>query len=136
MMDDWTPIIVLSLVAAVIGLQLLWRHKALQSKGQSTAALKQAIPQLDEQAPGLVFCYSPSCAPCRNMLPAIDELAADHPNIHKLDISEHMALAREIGIRATPTTLLTGKGSISRVILGAKSPSSLRKLLDSPLSGQ
>jgi len=129
-MEDWTPVIVLSVVAMVIGLQLFWRHKALQSKGHSTSALKKALPELDEQAAGLVFCYSPSCAPCKRMLPAIDELAAQTPNIHKLDISQHMDLAREIGIRATPTTLLIDKGSVRRVILGAKNLSSLRKMMD------
>ncbi len=128
-MDDWTPVIVLSLVAAAIGLQLLLRHKALRSRGQSAAPLKSALPEMDMHETSLVYCFSPSCGPCKAMLPAIDELAADNPNAHKLDITQHTELARAIGIRATPTTLLIEEGKISRVILGAKNLKHLRKLM-------
>lgn len=126
---DWTAVIVLSLVAAVIGIQLYFRRQALKSKGQPVTPLKSAIPELNEQETCLVFCYSPSCGSCKSMLPAIDELAANDHNVHKLDISQHMDLAREIGIRATPTTLLIENGVVSRVVLGAKSLNSLRKLM-------
>ena len=111
-------------------MQLFFRHKALQSKGQPATALKRAIPELDEQATGLIYCYSPSCAPCKIMLPAVNELAAENSNVHKLNILEHMDLAKEIGIRATPTTLLIGSGKVSRVILGTKNLKSLRKLME------
>jgi thioredoxin 1 len=127
---DTTPFIVLSLVAAVIGLQLLFRYKALQSKGKSVTPLQEAIPRLDTKAPGLVYCFSPNCGPCKSMLPAINELASEHKNIHKLDISKNLELAKDIGIRATPTTLLIENGEVSQVLLGAKSLNSLRKALD------
>ncbi|HID45900.1 MAG TPA: thioredoxin [Chromatiaceae bacterium] len=126
---DWTPVIVLSLVIAVIGAQLLIRYKALQAKGRSAAPLQNAIPDLNTQETSLVFCYSPGCAPCKTMIPAIDELAANNNNVHKLDISQHMDLAREIGIRATPTTLLIERGNITQVLLGAKTLKNLREQL-------
>lgn len=127
---DATAFIVLSLVAAVIGLQLLFRYKALQSKGKSISPLLDALPELDTKAPGMVYCFSPNCGPCKSMLPAVNELASERQNIHKLDISKHMELAKDIGIRATPTTLVIEQGEVSQVLLGAKSLSSLRKALD------
>lgn len=126
---DMTPFIVLSLVAVAIGLQLFLRHKALRSKGQSATLLKSALPDLNMQETSLVYCFSPTCGPCKAMLPAIDELATDHPNVHKLDITRHTELARDIGIRATPTTLLIEDGKISDIMLGTKNLKHLRKLM-------
>ncbi len=126
---DWTPVIVFSLVAGVIGSRMRVRHKALQAIGQSATRLLNAIPDLDTRETCLVFCYSPACGPCKAMLPAIDELAAKNNNVHKLDISQHMDLAREIGIRATPTTLLIERGNITQVLLGVKNLKNLRKLM-------
>ncbi len=127
---DTTPFIVLSLVAAVIGLQLFFRYKALQSKGKSVSPLLSTIPQIDTKKPGLVYCYSPNCSPCKSMLPSINQLASENNNIHKLDIHQHLELARALGIRATPTTLLINNGEVTKVLLGAKSLNSLRKALD------
>lgn len=49
--------------------------------------------------------------------------------IHKLDVNEHPELAREMGIRATPTLMLIKRGSVSRVYLGVKTREAMLSLL-------
>ena len=47
----------------------------------------------------------------------------------KIDITEHPELARELGIRATPTLILIENGSIARVLLGVKSARYMNQLI-------
>ena len=129
-MGDTTPYIVFGIIALVIGAQLLLRHKAMQAKGQSISVLSRLFPDLPAEGRALVFCHSPGCPPCKAMLPHVSELAETHPQVYSLDISEHMDLAREVGIRATPTTLLIEDGQVSRVLVGQKKPSVLRNFLE------
>ena len=77
----------------------------------------------------LLYFYSPSCGPCRSMTPIIDQLAAAHDNVGKIDIQKDPETAREFGIRATPTTVLLQGNVIKQVALGAKTQKQLEKLL-------
>ncbi len=127
---DTTPFIVFGIIALVFGAQLFIRHKAMQARGQSVSALHRVFPDLPAEERALVFCHSPGCAPCKAMLPQITGLAQSHPHVYTLDISQHLDLAKEIGIRATPTTLLIEDGSISQVLVGQKKPRLLQDFLE------
>jgi thiol-disulfide isomerase/thioredoxin len=127
---DTTPYIVFGIIALIIGAQLLIRHKAMQARGQSISVLKTLFPALPAEGRALVFCHSPGCPPCKAMLPHISELAETHQQVYSLDISKHMDLAKEVGIRATPTTLLIENGQVSQVLVGQKKPSVLRNFLE------
>ncbi|BAO44752.1 thioredoxin family protein [Thiolapillus brandeum] len=129
-MDDITPYIVFSIIALVIGAQLYIRHKAMQVRGQPASILHSLFPDLPSKGKALVFCHSPGCAPCRAMLPHIRDLAENHPGVYTLDISQHLDLAKTVGIRATPTTLLIRDGRISQVLVGQKKPTALRRFLE------
>lgn len=68
----------------------------------------------DESAPDLMcrptshitLYYGDNCAPCRALKPELRDLAMDMgiPLIEK-DIKEHMAEAKELGIRGVPTVV-------------------------------
>ncbi|WP_457674995.1 thioredoxin family protein [Thiolapillus sp.] len=127
---DITPFIVFGIIALIIGAQLLLRHKAMQARGSDASPLQQLFPDLPRRGRALVFCHSPGCPPCRTMLPQIEVLADDFGQVYSLDISEHLDLAKEMGIRATPTTLLIRDGKIEQVLVGQKNPKSLRAFLE------
>ncbi len=122
---------------AVFGLAATWALYALYmqiatraSEGRSAAPLYPAIPTLkDQRGRVLIYFTSPHCAPCRPMSAEVADLQAEGAPIHKLDVNDHPQLAREMGIRATPTLMLVKNGSVSRVYLGVKSREAMRSLL-------
>ena len=127
---DLTAVITLAFVAAVLGLMLYGRLSAGKAVGRPVKSLLKEIPGLEHADPCLIYCYSPGCPPCRSMTPHIDKLAGETGKVFKLDVSSHMELAREIGIRATPTTLVVSGGQIRKVIIGVKSPAQLLEALE------
>ena len=125
-----TPFIVFGIIALVFGAQLYIRHKAMQARGQSISVLHRVFPDLPPEERALIFCHSPGCPPCKAMLAQITGLAQSHPYVYTLDISQHLDLAKEIGIRATPTILLIEGGTISQVLVGQKKPGLLQDFLE------
>lgn len=77
----------------------------------------------------LIYFYTQACVMCRPMTPIIDKLAAAHDNVIKVDAMKHINLARDFGIRGTPTVVRIHHGKIEQVLVGAKSESQLRALL-------
>jgi thioredoxin 1 len=94
-------------------------------------------PELADSGEGLAggsvvyYFHSPVCAACRAMNPAIEALARRHPRVVKVDISRDPSLARQLGVRATPTTLLVVDGEVREVWLGAKTLAQLEALVAS-----
>ena len=127
---DATPVIVSGIIVLVFGAQFYIRHKAMRARGQSVSILHRVFPDLPPVERALVFCHSPGCSPCKAMLPQITDLARSHPHVYTLDISQHLDLAKEIGIRATPTTLLIQDGAVSQVLVGQKKSGLLRDFLE------
>jgi thioredoxin-like negative regulator of GroEL len=99
--------------------------------GKSAGKLAERIPGLDRTDKALIYCYSPNCPPCRNMMPHIEKLAEETGKVFKLDISHNMELAHEIGIRATPTTLVVARGEFRMVLVGMKIRGLLKEMLES-----
>lgn len=127
---DLTAVLTVGFVVAVLGLMLYSKLAAGKAVGKSVQVLQERIPELEHTDPCLVYCYSPGCGPCRNMTPHIDELAKQTGKVFKFDVSSHMDLAREIGIRATPTTLVVSGGEIRQVMIGARQPAQLLEALE------
>lgn len=122
---------------AIFGLAATWGLYALYmliatraSEGRPAAPLAGAIPALrEQQGSALVYFTSPYCSPCRPMSKDVAALQDEGVPIHKLDVTDHPELAREMGIRATPTLMLIEHGSVSRVYLGVKSREAMRDIL-------
>ncbi len=125
------------LVYAVLGLIVTWVLYVLYIQvatraveGRSADLLYDTFPALKVmQGRALVYCFSPQCRPCGPMSAEVDSLAKDGAAVFKLDVTEHPALARELGIRATPTLILIEGGSVDRMLLGVKTARYMRQLI-------
>jgi thiol-disulfide isomerase/thioredoxin len=118
-------------LAATWGLYMLYMLVATRSaEGRPAAPLYPLFPKLEgARGKALVYCFSPQCGPCRPMSKEVDSLAGDGAPVFKLDITEHPEIARELGIRATPTLILIEDGAIARMLLGVKTADYMRGLL-------
>ncbi len=130
---DATAIVTIGFVAALLGWFFYMGHTAKAAVGRSATLLSRKIPELDDKkGPVLVYCFSPKCGPCRRMLPVIDDLKEETGRVVKFDVTSDMALAQQMGIRATPTLLLVAGGQVQQVLIGAQPADKLRGLLQQP----
>ena len=126
----WIAYLVIGAVALLLGRMLWISLTSQQMRGHSVAPLGELFPELQtRQGRAALYCYSAHCPPCARLTPAIDQLRKRFPNLHKLDIQSAPELARELGIRATPTTLLIEDGKVLKVILGLAAAASVETFL-------
>lgn len=125
---------------AILGLAVTWSlylgymYVATRAgEGRSAQPLFDALPGLaDISGPALVYCFSPQCGPCRPMSKEVDILSGRGAPVFKLDVTEHPAASREIGIRATPTLVVIEHGCVARMVLGVRTADYMQRLLDTP----
>ncbi len=96
----------------------------------------QAVPETgmvaDTAHPSLYYFFSPTCGPCRQMSPVVDKIAADHPNVFKVDITQDRATAAKFGVMGVPATVIVDAGgTVKEVLVGAKPMSTVLNLLES-----
>ncbi len=123
----------------LLGLALTWivymvylwtASKSLQ--GKKTDQLRKLLPELsDYPEQVLLYCFTPSCAPCRRMTPDIDQMIAAGKPVLKVDVSQALNIARELEIRAAPTLMLIRHDIIKQVEIGMRS----RNQIDAMLQG-
>lgn len=77
----------------------------------------------------LVDFWSPSCGPCRRLLPALEALAETY-NVAKVNCADHPDLAVEHNITAVPTLIFYKNGQEMRRVQGVQSQDELKKVLD------
>ncbi len=128
---SWADSLMLGLVALVVAYILWTRISSDNMIGKPVELLDSALPGLvAHRAKAVIYCYSHHCTPCRKMSSDIVRLQEEHPNVFKLDISQHAQETRAIGIRATPTTLLVENGKVSTALLGSGAMPEIEEFLD------
>ncbi len=87
---------------------------------------------LEADLPVLVDFYKNGCPPCARLAPTLEALAdeyAGRARIVKVDVAARPNLAREYGVKYTPTVVLFTNGQPARWIVGAKPADHYRTLL-------
>ena len=80
-----------------------------------------------EQA--MIYFFSDACGMCKSMTPVIERLAAENSSVLKLDVVQHLELARRFGVMGTPTTILVRNDKVEKIWLGVRSEAQLRRAL-------
>ena len=91
---------------------------------------------LQSEKPLVVDCWATWCGPCKQIGPAIEELAAEYEGkvtIGKCDIEENDDLVSKFGIRNVPTVLFIKNGEVVDKQVGAAAKSVFQAKIDSLL---
>ena len=70
----------------------------------------------------LLDFWAPWCAPCRMVVPIIEEIAGERPDIRvgKINVDEQPGLASEFSIMSIPTLVVMKNGKIVQQVSGAR----------------
>ena len=79
----------------------------------------------------LVDFWAPWCGPCQMVLPIVEEIAAERPDIKvcKVNVDENPELAKKFRVMSIPTLLVMEKGEILERSVGAKPKDAILDML-------
>jgi thioredoxin 1 len=122
--------IVLAIVGFFVFVQVFFFVQGLLKKGKTIEKFDGEIGnKVSSGRKLLLYFYSPGCAACKSMTPVVDKLREQNKDVHKIDLSRDMQLARIFGIMGTPATVLVENSKIQKFVLGAKPESYLLNLI-------
>ena len=77
---------------------------------------------MDSEKTVLLDFWAPWCVPCRMVVPIIEEIAGERPDIKvgKINVDEQPELASEFGIMSIPTLVVMKNGKIVQQVSGAR----------------
>lgn len=126
----WMNFIVLALIALFV----LWQfYPVIQARNMRGRVAPNMEELLDDDQKSLkrllIYFSSPQCGMCKMMTTDIDELQATHKDIIKVNVIEHIDIARKFGILGTPSLALVEDGKIAGIKVGAKSKQQILAVL-------
>ena len=120
-MDAALKIIAL-LFVLLMALMFIWQWRNQRKAQQMVDRPAPDTSTVDSDinaAKKVYFFHAHHCRPCRAIEPLVDEVRAQHSNLIKVEISQHIELARAFQVAGTPSFVAVEDGFIKAVRLGA-----------------
>jgi thioredoxin 1 len=128
---DWFGYLIAGLILLFMLIQILPLLRARRARGRAVPELDALLTDAQRaRSRLLVYFWSPSCGMCRGMTPVIDRLVAERGDLLKVNTADSPDLARHFGVMATPSLALVEQGILKKLVVGAKSESQIRALLE------
>ena len=86
---------------------------------------------MDSEKTVLLDFWAPWCAPCRMVVPIIEEIAGERPDIKvvKINVDEQPELASKFGIMSIPTLVVMKNGKIVQQVSGVRPKNAILEML-------
>ena len=79
----------------------------------------------------LLDFWAPWCGPCQMVLPLVEEIAAERPDIKvgKVNVDEERELAKQFRVISIPTLVVMENGEVVKRVVGARDKAGILELL-------
>ena len=86
---------------------------------------------MDSEKTVLLDFWAPWCAPCRMVVPIIEEITGERPDIKvgKINVDEQPELASKFGIMSIPTLVVMKNGKIVQQVSGVRPKNAILEIL-------